>query len=247
MAVEQAGGRPGDGGSGPRVAVVLLACASGAVDALSFTALGHVFAGVMTGNLALLGMAVGRVGTAGVTSALLAFAGFGGGLVSAALLCRGHDPEGPHWPRRIIRCLVGEAALLACWAGAWAACAGRPDEVAQRALLCGAAAAMGAQSGAMAAAGPTGSPSTYLTGTLTTFVHRGLANTPGARPGPGRWDRWVPVRLTALPAGAAAAVALHIAVPAWAGVLPAALVAAAVLAGSQTAPAPRNSSISSGR
>jgi uncharacterized membrane protein YoaK (UPF0700 family) len=37
---------------------MLLATASGAVDALALTALGHVFAGVMTGNLVLSGFAV---------------------------------------------------------------------------------------------------------------------------------------------------------------------------------------------
>ncbi|CCB78105.1 protein of unknown function [Streptantibioticus cattleyicolor NRRL 8057 = DSM 46488] len=46
-------------GSTDQVTVVLLAAASGGVDALAFTTLGHVFAGVMTGNLALLGIAVG--------------------------------------------------------------------------------------------------------------------------------------------------------------------------------------------
>src|SRR3954469_9404100 len=39
-------------------AVLLLALSSGAVDAMSFVALGAVFASVMTGNLVLLGIAV---------------------------------------------------------------------------------------------------------------------------------------------------------------------------------------------
>jgi hypothetical protein len=60
-----------------RIAVVVLVAASGSVEAISFTALDHVFAGVMTSNLALLGLAIGRAHEADVAAALLALAGFG--------------------------------------------------------------------------------------------------------------------------------------------------------------------------
>jgi uncharacterized membrane protein YoaK (UPF0700 family) len=215
------------GRTGPRGAVILLAGASGAVDALCFTSLGHVFASVVTGNLALLGVSIGRAGATDVDSALVALGGFGLGLVSTGWLCRGHHAAAPQWPRRIVHCLVGEAALLTCWAGAWAGL-GRAEGTAQAVLLCAASAAMGIQSSAMVAAGPAGSPSTYFTGTLTTFVRRGMAA--DSRTGAGRWDRWVPLRVAALLAGAAVSVALRTTVPSWAGFLPAGLVAAAALA-----------------
>jgi uncharacterized membrane protein YoaK (UPF0700 family) len=209
-----------------RIAVVVLVAASGSVEAISFTALDHVFAGVMTSNLALLGMAIGRAREADVTSALLALAGFGVGAAVVVWVTHGRAEAGGHWPPRVMFCLVGEAVLLAVGAGVWAASGGAPGETARDALQCGAAVAMGGQAAAMVAAGRVAAATTYLTGTLTTYIVRGLGSA-SARP-----DRWVPVRLGAMVAGAAAAMALRGAAPAWAGALPFALVTAATLTAS---------------
>ncbi|MFK0295427.1 DUF1275 family protein [Streptomyces sp. NPDC090442] len=203
------------------LAVVVLVAASGAVEALSFTALDHVFAGVMTSNLALLGMAAGQARGAGVRAAVLALGGFGAGTAMGAWATRGAEETDERWSAPVLYCLLGEAALLAAGAGAWAASGGTPGGVTRDVLQCGAAAAMGAQCAAMVAAGRAAAPTTYLTGTLATYIVRA----PGS--GPGRSDPWVPARFAALIAGAAAAVVLHQTAPAWAGVLPAALVAAA--------------------
>ncbi|MGW1195465.1 DUF1275 family protein [Streptomyces sp. NPDC002536] len=218
-------GRERDGSSAQRMrlAVVVLVAASGAVEALSFTALDHVFAGVMTSNLALLGMAAGQARGAGVTAALLALGGFGAGTAAGAWVTRGGEEGEERWSAPVLYCLVGEAVLLAVGAGVWAASGGAPGGVTRDVLQCGAAAAMGGQCAAMVAAGRAAAPTTYLTGTLATYIVRAPGGT-SARSGP-----WVPVRLAALIAGAAAAVALHRAVPAWAGALPPVLVTAAVL------------------
>ncbi|MCW2937724.1 MAG: conserved rane protein of unknown function [Actinomycetia bacterium] len=215
---------PDDGpGRVTHIAVVLLVAASGAVEAISFTALDHVFAGVMTSNLALLGMAIGRTRGTDVTAALLALAGFGAGAAVVAWVTHGRAGAGVYWPPRVMFCLVGEAALLAVGAGVWAASGGTPSAGARDVLQFGAAAAMGGQAAAMVAAGRAAAPTTYLTGTLATYIVRGLGNS-SSRP-----DRWVPVRLGALIAGAAAAMAVRGAAPAWAGALPCALVTAATL------------------
>ncbi|MFF7188442.1 DUF1275 family protein [Streptomyces sp. NPDC008222] len=212
-----------DSGPGPTtcIAVVVLVAASGAVEAISFTALDHVFAGVMTSNLALLGMAIGHGGGTGVASAALALAGFGAGAGLVAWVTHGREEVATHWPARVMFCLTGEAVLLAVGAGVWAASGGAPGAVARDALQCGAAMAMGAQAAAMVAAGRAAAPTTYLTGTLATYIVRGVGRT--------RPDGWVPARLGALIVGAAAAMALRRVAPAWAGALPFVLVAAATL------------------
>jgi uncharacterized membrane protein YoaK (UPF0700 family) len=192
-----------------RIAVVVLVAASGAVE---------------TSNMALLGMAIGRASGTGVTAAVLALAGFAAGAAVVTWVTHGRADIGTHWPPRVMFCLVGEAVLLAVGAGFWAASGGAPGETARHVMQCGAAAAMGGQAAAMLAAGRAAAPTTYLTGTLATYIVRGL----GSALAPP--DRWVPVQLGALIAGAAAAMALRYTAPAWAGALPFALVTAATLA-----------------
>lgn len=205
-----------------RLAVVLLVAASGAVETLSFTALDHVFAGVMTSNLALLGMAIGRGQGTDVTAAVLALGGFGLGAVVTAWLTRRRTGVVTHWPPRVLFCLGGEAVVLAAGAAVWAAVGGAPGATARDVLQFGVASAMGVQAAAMVAAGRAAAPTTYLTGTLATYLVKGVGS---ARP-----DRWVPARLGALIAGAAASMALLRAAPAWAALLPFVLVASAILA-----------------
>ncbi len=213
--------------------MVLLAAASGAVDATAFTALGHVFAGVMTGNLALLGIAVGGDHLADAVPPLVALAGFVTGTAAAGYACRGRPGGRTGWPRHTTAVLVCEAVLLTAAAVVWATCGAPPAGALRDVLLGTVAVAMGAQTGAMLGAGPAARPSTYLTGTLAAFVTRGVGPAPGgdAR----RADRWVPVRLAALALGAAAAAAVFRFAPGWTAFLPPALVVAAVLTAVRTA------------
>jgi uncharacterized membrane protein YoaK (UPF0700 family) len=207
------------------VAVALLAAASGAVDAIAFTSLGHVFAGVMTGNLALLGVAVGGDRFADTVPPLVALAGFAAGTAAAARACRPGAAGGARWPVRTLHCLGCEAVLLAAVAVVWAAAGAPPSPGAlSDVLLAAVAVAMGAQSGAMLGVGAAARPSTYPTGSLATFITRGVGGAPGE---PGA-DRWVPVRLAALAVGAGAAVAVLRFAAGWTAFLPPVLVAAAV-------------------
>ncbi|GAA2594249.1 YoaK family protein [Streptomyces axinellae] len=216
--------------------VVLLATASGAVDALALTALGHVFAGVMTGNLVLLGVAAGADGESGVP-ALVSLGGYATGTVLATRLCRGGERTshglglgaGPGplgagasgWPPRVMLCLYLETLALAGFAGVAGALSGHPEGMWRPLLLLAASGAMGAQSAAMLAGGSRTAPSTYFTGTLTVFFAR-LAG----RERPVEW--WSGARLLAVAVGAACAVGLRALAAPLAFALPAVALAAAL-------------------
>ncbi|MFE2379722.1 YoaK family protein [Streptomyces sp. NPDC059398] len=203
-----------------RAAVLpLLAAAAGAVDALAFIALGHVFAGVMTGNLILLAIGLGSGSPGDAAYPLVALTGFALSVVAAGRFCRTHGSartdvtsagEGPggHWGRGVLVCLMAEVALLAAVGVAWADAGGHPDGAGRAALIAVLSVAMGLQTAAMFAAGPSGAPTTYFTGTLSAL----LTNPSGGRPAGSR--------LAALLAGAVGAAALRTWAPAWAALPP---------------------------
>jgi uncharacterized membrane protein YoaK (UPF0700 family) len=64
-----------------------LTVSSGAVDAISFLALGKVFTAFMTGNLAFLGMGIaGSAGAPGRLAVLASMAGFAGGVYIGTII-----------------------------------------------------------------------------------------------------------------------------------------------------------------
>jgi uncharacterized membrane protein YoaK (UPF0700 family) len=150
----------GDGG--PVATAVALTVATGAMDAISFLALGGVFTSVMTANLSLLGISLGAQDPARARDAAVAVAGFIVGALLSARIVRGERPA-----RRTRWALGVEVlALGGLWAG-WATTGGHPGGGARLWLLAVAALAMGGQSGLVRAVGPSGMSTTYLTGTLT--------------------------------------------------------------------------------
>jgi uncharacterized membrane protein YoaK (UPF0700 family) len=175
---------------------VVLTLGTGATDVASFTRLGGVFASVMTGNLVLLGLAIGR-SAALATHAVVAFAGYAAGVAASTRLIRVVPAMGSlHRPLRAT--LLAEFALLAGFAAGWELTGGAPRGAAQMALLAVATAAMGTQSTAARGLGPQVS-TTYLTGTLTGFVAAWV--TPGRQ---ARLQSREVLVLAALTAGAAA-------------------------------------------
>lgn len=197
----------------------LLAAAAGAVDALAFIALGHVFAGVMTGNLILLAIGLGSGSPGDAVYPLVALSGFGAAVLVAGRFCRtrpgggreaatADDVSGADWSRGVFGCLAVEVALLAAVGVAWAAVGGHPDGDGRAALIAVLSVAMGLQTAAMFAAGPAGAPTTYFTGTLSSL----LTDPSGGRPAGSR--------LAALLAGAVGAAALRTWAPAWAALPP---------------------------
>lgn len=186
--------------------LLLLSAASGAADAFAFLCVGQVFAGVMTGNLVLLGASAAGAGEDGVarrvTVALVAYAC---GVGVAAWLT-----EWAGWRPRTV--LAVEVALLAAAAVLWGLGLGASGS--QRlGLLATMALAMGIQ-GRMGA-----TPTNYFTGTLTSLVGRATARTLRREE-----DGWLIGRLIAVVAGAAVTA---LAVRLWP---PSAAVAAAALA-----------------
>ena len=184
------------------LAVVLLAMVSGATDALGFLALGSAFTSVMTGNMVLVGIAVGagdRSAIGIVGTAIVAY------VVGAGVGARLAGTPAPHdgiWPPAITRAVAAELALVAVFAVAWWSLGSDPPRGWFAPLLALNAAALGIQSSAIMRFGVSGLSTTYLTGTLTTLVVRAAT---GHRLG----TLWQPARiLAALIGGAAISAAL---------------------------------------
>jgi uncharacterized membrane protein YoaK (UPF0700 family) len=104
-------------------AALVLAClsfASGCTDVLSFLEFGDVFTSAMTGNTALLAVALGSGHMLGASHSLTALLGFAlGAMLAAALNGRRRDP--PDARRRLGRLLAIETACLAGCATLWIA------------------------------------------------------------------------------------------------------------------------------
>jgi uncharacterized membrane protein YoaK (UPF0700 family) len=197
------------------VLLLALTAAAGWTDALSYAVLGHVFTANMTGNLVLLGLALGRVEAAAVGRSAIALAGFAVGALLGSIVTRG-DLRGA-WPAAVTATVAGEAVLLLAFAGLWLA--GGPAD----GLIALSALGMGAQSAAVHRLGVPGVTTTYVTGTITSLM-AGLA---ALQASSGRWRHAAIV--AALVAGAAAGAVAWSRWPHLAGLGPAALVAAVTL------------------
>jgi len=144
--------------------VVLLTIASGAVNAVSFLALGKVFSSVITGNLVLLGVAATTHSAPEALHAGLGIAGYAAGVLVAAPLAARHSHQTGTWPASVTITLGIELIVLAAFCIGWELSDGSPHDGGQLVLLIMAAAAMGMQSAAVRRLGQMSS--TYLTSTL---------------------------------------------------------------------------------
>jgi uncharacterized membrane protein YoaK (UPF0700 family) len=179
--------------------VVVLALTSGAIDAVTFVRLGSVFSSVITGNLALLGLAVGeRHGALAVDSGL-ALAAYAVGVLAGGALAGPMEGPQPVWPRRATLTMAAELVVLAGFSAGWLIAGGHPSGGVRMTLLGLTAAAMGMQSAAVRLLGQMST--TYLTSTLI-----GIFQSLGARRVPQDWQRSTGVIL-AFVAGAALGVA----------------------------------------
>jgi uncharacterized membrane protein YoaK (UPF0700 family) len=154
------------------VLLVVLTLTTGALDAVTFVRLGKVFSSVITGNLALLGVAAGQQDTTLALNAGLALAGYAAGVIAGAALAGTPQPGQPAWPVQVTRTLAIESGVLAAFSILWLAAGGHPADGDRLALLMLAAAAMGMQSTAVRRLGQIST--TYLTSTLTGIL-TGLA------------------------------------------------------------------------
>lgn len=158
--------------------VVLLALVSGATDATGFLALGGAFTSVMTGNMVLMGVAVGSGDTSLVVLLLSAFGGYVAGAALGTRVAGTPQPDDPPWPAAVSRALAIELALFLVFAVAWWLHGSDPSQSWGPPLLGLTAMALGLQSSAILRFGVSGLSTTYLTGTLTTVVVRLVSRQP---------------------------------------------------------------------
>jgi uncharacterized membrane protein YoaK (UPF0700 family) len=202
-----------------------LTVSSGAVDAISFLALGKVFTAFMTGNLAFLGM--GIAGSAGAPSSwavLASMAGFAGGVYIGTIIvtpsrqptAQQGDPETRVvWPQRSTHALAISLLPHLAFVAMWLAVAGQPGFSATLALLAVWALAMGMQSAAVRWLDVGG---VFTTAATATFIF--LAGSFARRPLSGEERRRLSGVLVSLIVGGTAGAYLLIYAPAYAPVLP---------------------------
>jgi uncharacterized membrane protein YoaK (UPF0700 family) len=150
---------------------VALAFLTGATDAIAFTKLGGVFTSVMTGNMVLLGIGVGKGDVSTLEHTVLAVVAYIVGTVVGARVAGTPRERDRVWERAVTWALVVELALFAAVAIAWWLSGSSPTGALQSTLLAASALGLGLQSGAVLRLNVSGLSTTYLTGTLTTVVH----------------------------------------------------------------------------
>ena len=210
-----------------------LTVSSGAVDTVSFIALGKVFTAFMTGNIAFLGMAIASttgsttygVVAPRVISLLAAMAGFAGGVYLATKIVRpsrqpatheGEQPNGGVWPQRTTFALGLSLLAHLCFVLLWFATSARPGDNVIPVLLATWALAMGMQSAAVRNLNVGGIFTTAATATFI-FLFGAVANGVPINGDERRRLRGILVSLTI---GATAGGLLLIHAPMYAPVLP---------------------------
>jgi len=200
--------------------LIALTFAAGAVDAVAFLGL-HVFTAVMTGNLVLLGVAIGQGAASNALRGIVAVGGYGIGVLAGARIV-GVLPRETPWSRAVTRALMLEAALQAIFLGGWILTDATPNGLAAFALIAISGIAMGLQAATTRGVAP-GRSTTYLTGTLTGLLTELSAL--GVRP-----DWWHRASIViALVAGALAGAIAISTVPAVAPAIPLVVLAGVVL------------------
>jgi uncharacterized membrane protein YoaK (UPF0700 family) len=149
--------------------LALLGFASGSMDALAFFNLGEVFPSAMTGNTALLGLALGQGHVIAASRPFVAFAGFLTGAAAAAASVDLWLHKLPV-PRAVCWLLALEACLLAAFALAWQFIDEPIAGVGLYGLIVVASSGMGIQSVAARLVGRSGITTVVFTSTLTSIV-----------------------------------------------------------------------------
>lgn len=149
---------------------IALTLVTGVSDAVAFTKLGGTFTSVMTGNMVLLGVSIGRADLISLEHAGLAVAAFITGTVAGAHIAGAPRSDDPVWPRQLTIALCVEWAIFAAVAVGWWASGSDPTGALQITELAASAFALGIQSSAVLRLNVSGLSTTYLTGTLTTLV-----------------------------------------------------------------------------
>jgi uncharacterized membrane protein YoaK (UPF0700 family) len=150
--------------------VIVLAAGTGSFDALSFLALGGVFASVITGNVVILGIGMGKLEGAMALRAGVATAGYACGVAAGVAIVGRVVPRQAFWPRRVTTGLLVELVVIGAFAVGWELTAARPGAAATVILLGAGGGAMGMQSAVVNRLDLPGFTSTFLTSTLIRAV-----------------------------------------------------------------------------
>jgi uncharacterized membrane protein YoaK (UPF0700 family) len=152
--------------------LVALTFSTGAVDALAWFALGHVFSAFMTGNLVFLGLTVGGAPGPTVQRVLAAVVPFAVGAILGARIAAGGpaDDEAPVWRRHMTLALGVVVAVESVFFGLWLAVGARPSAGLGHVLIGISALAMGIQTTAVFSVGLRGVFTTAATATLATLM-----------------------------------------------------------------------------
>jgi uncharacterized membrane protein YoaK (UPF0700 family) len=149
--------------------LVALTFSSGAVDAISFIALGKVFTAFMTGNFVFLGLRAAGAPGPEVLTVVISIAAFALG-VFAAIRIVGSSSRSRPWPREVTVALGVVVFAQAAFAAGWIAVSGDPSAGMTDLLVGISALAMGVQSGAVLSLAVKGVLTTAATATLMYLV-----------------------------------------------------------------------------
>ena len=199
-----------------------LTVSSGAIDAISFLALGKVFSAFMTGNIAFLGLRVAGASAPGVVAILSSMVAFAAGVYLSTQIVK-HSADSGIWPQRVTVALGVSLIPHAAFLAVWFATNGQPSIEIAHVLLGLWGCAMGMQSAAVRTLHVDGVFTTAATATVI-FLAGDLTN----------WSATVVERrrlagvLVSLFVGATAGGLLLVHAPIYAPVLPFAITVAAV-------------------
>jgi len=161
---------------------------------VSYLGLGRVFTANITGNLVLLGIAIGQQQLTGSIRAVVAFAGFVVGfLLGVRVTARTQPPA--VWPRSTTLAVLAELGLLLGLLAGWEITGDRPSAVTLDILIALSAGAMGMQSAVARRLGVVAVTTTFVTGMLTTLI----AELATRGPGRSHWTLWVATLIRVCP------------------------------------------------
>ena len=146
-----------------------LTVSSGAVDAISFLALGKVFSAFMTGNIVFLGLRVAGAGQPGAVAIVISMAAFAVGVYLSAQIVKPSGGSGM-WPQRVTVALGISLIAHAVFLAVWFATNGRPSNDVARVLLGLWGLAMGMQSAAVRTLHVEGVYTNVVTSTIVVLV-----------------------------------------------------------------------------
>jgi uncharacterized membrane protein YoaK (UPF0700 family) len=147
-----------------------LTVSSGAIDAISFLALGKVFSAFMTGNIAFLGLRVAGASNApGVVAIVVSMAAFAAGVYLSTRIVKGSE-NSAIWSQRVTVALGISLIAHAVFLVVWFASNGRPSVDVAHVLLGSWAFAMGMQSAAVRTLHVDGVFTTAATATIIYLV-----------------------------------------------------------------------------